>query len=363
MPVEQVVWRAGNTPIRLKESSLDRENDLEEMICKDIDILNDQWLLMGRQVRTAYNKKIDLLAIDKTGSLIIIELKKKRTAREVVAQALDYASWVQKLDSTAIADIFKRFSRDYLSSEGILDQAFLNKFGYKLDEEDLNSSHQIVIVATELDLSSERIVQYLSNSNVPLNVVFFRIFKDGDNRYLSRAWLIDPAETQERATVQRTPEPWNGEYYVSFGHGLGRDWKDARKYGFISGGGGRWYSKTLNLLNKDDRVWVNIQKTGYVGVGVVYESAVKLYEFKVRADKGEVPLLEAQISADYHRKLVNDEDKAEYVVRIKWLKTVTINNAVSELGFFGNQNTVCKPTTPKWNYTVQRLKSAFGINS
>jgi RecB family endonuclease NucS len=77
MPVEQAIWRIGDTSIRLKDSSLDSEHSLEEMICKDIAILNDEWLLIGRQVPTAYNKSIDLLAIDATGSLIIIELKKK----------------------------------------------------------------------------------------------------------------------------------------------------------------------------------------------------------------------------------------------------------------------------------------------
>jgi hypothetical protein len=30
-----------------------------------------------------------------------------------------------------------------------------------------------------------------------------------------------------------------------------------------------------------------------------------------------------------------------------------------EIGLFGNQNTVCKPTTPKWRSTVDRLKQKF----
>jgi hypothetical protein len=33
--------------------------------------------------------------------------------------------------------------------------------------------------------------------------------------------------------------------------------------------------------------------------------------------------------------------------------------AVREVGMFGNQNTVCKPTTPKWRSTVERLKQHF----
>ena len=30
-----------------------------------------------------------------------------------------------------------------------------------------------------------------------------------------------------------------------------------------------------------------------------------------------------------------------------------------EVGMFGNQNTACKPTTPKWRTTVDRLKTIF----
>jgi hypothetical protein len=38
---------------------------------------------------------------------------------------------------------------------------------------------------------------------------------------------------------------------------------------------------------------------------------------------------------------------------------VPLEKAVREIGLFGNQNTVCKPTTPKWRSTVERLKEKF----
>ena len=34
------------------------------------------------------------------------------------------------------------------------------------------------------------------------------------------------------------------------------------QYGFICAGGGEWYSKTLNLLNVGDRVWLTIPGMG-----------------------------------------------------------------------------------------------------
>ncbi|MEZ5521990.1 MAG: hypothetical protein R3F08_11030 [Dokdonella sp.] len=127
----------------------------------------------------------------------------------------------------------------------------------------MNQSHQILLVASELDASTERIIGYLNARDIPINVLFFQVFQHGDDLLLSRAWMIDPGETQANvATARRSggeKEPWNSEFYVSYGSQ--RSWEDARKYGFISAGGGRWYSQTLRMLSPGDRVWVNIPKT------------------------------------------------------------------------------------------------------
>jgi len=54
-----------------------------------------------------------------------------------------------------------------------------------------------------------------------------------------------------------------------------------------------------------------------------------------------------------------DDDHAEYLVPVKWLDSKLIKTAFSETGLFGNQNSVCKPTTPKWSHTIERLKTDF----
>jgi len=41
------------------------------------------------------------------------------------------------------------------------------------------------------------------------------------------------------------------------------------------------------------------------------------------------------------------------------LDTVPENKAFNEISLFGNQNTVCQPTTPKWRHTVEHLKTYF----
>lgn len=136
-----------------------------------------------------------------------------------------------------------------------LDDAFRQRFGVKDPPEELNESHELYVVASELDNSTERIVNYLADQyGVAINAAFFRFFWDGGNEYLSRVWLIDPAEVEDKVVTRRVEEPWNGEYYVSFGEGETRTWADARKYGFISAGGGSWYTQTLQMLEPGSRV-------------------------------------------------------------------------------------------------------------
>jgi hypothetical protein len=358
MPIQHAIWKVGSQPSSLTTTTLLNEQLLEDMIVSAPCILSREWMLIGRQEQTGFGGRIDLLAIAPDASLVLIELKRNRTPREVVAQALDYASWVEQLTADKIVQIYQRFAQD-----GDLGADFKKHFGAELDEETLNDSHQIILVAAELDASTERIITYLNARDIAINVLFFQVFQHGTEQLLSRAWLIDPGETQSNVAattkVKGEKEPWNGEFYVSFGDTTSRSWDDAMKFGFISAGGGSWYSQTLKLLAPGDRVWVNIPKTGYVGVGIVREAVQSVNEFKVVTPEGERPCLEVLQQASLYQQHADDPEKAEYFVKVDWLDAVPTKNAVNEVGLFGNQNTVCQPSTPKWRHTVERLKTHF----
>jgi hypothetical protein len=274
----------------------------------------------------------------------------------VVAQAIDYATWVEGLKADEISNIFETYSKGRN-----LKDAFKAKFQVELEEENLNQSHQMVIVASELDDATERIIQYLAQRGIAINAVFFEVFSDGSEQFLSRRWFVDPATVQSGLTDHATTkEPWNGEFFVSFGDDEQRSWEDARKYGFVSAGGGAWYSRTLNLLKSGDRVWVRIPKVGYVGVGIVEGESIPANEFEVDENGKAVSILDIKTSAKYGSR-VNTDDQ-EFFVKIKWIKTFSRADAYDELGFFGNQNSVCKPTAPRWRSTVEHLKEKFQIN-
>jgi hypothetical protein len=365
MPVEFGIWRidSGINPVSF--GTMDLESRLEEILEKDITIASPNWMIIGRQVHTEWDGRIDLLAIDQQGNLVVIELKRNKTPRDILAQALDYGSWVRTLKSDGIAKIHSEYRAKYHPSEPdqSLDEAFLKRFALKSMPDELNDQHELVIVASSLDPSTERVVKYLAEYHeLSINALFFRTFKDVDREYLTRAWLTEPTTSSPAVTDTDLRGEWNGEYYVSFGVNDKRDWDDAVKFGFVSAGGGEWYTSTLRLLEPGARIWVNVPGVGYVGVGEVLESAVSIDDFRVKDSSGKsVPLRNLPVKAAGFTTAAENEEVAEYLVRVKWQKTVPLSGAIKEKGFFGNQNTVAKPKTPKWNHTVERLKKRFGI--
>lgn len=358
MPIKTEMWRINNGLEKVSFSSLDAEMKLESILDRDISIVDPGLMVIGRQVTTAFGKYIDLLAIDSEGHLAILELKRDKTPRDIVAQTLDYASWVQGLTYDDIVKIYATYdtTRNFES-------AFEQTFGTP-PPETLNEDHRLLIVAAELDNHTERIVNYLSsNYGVPINAVFFQYFKQGQNEFLSRSWLIDPVqvETQaSKAVKSRGKEQWNGiDFYVSFGDDKRRNWEDAVKYGFIAAGGGKWYSNTLSLLPVGARVFVYIPKVGYVGVGMVKEEIVRINDFMVKVDGKPNPILQLPHKAPDMGKDSNDPELSEYLVRIDWIATKPTKEAVWEKGMFSNQNSACRLRN---KFTVERLTEIFKLD-
>lgn len=364
MPLALHVYKLnGNEPQVIAPVSMDEEARLQDILAARIEIVDADLLVIGREVRTSWQSRIDILALNAAGHVVVIELKRHRTPREVVAQVLEYGCWVRKLDNSAIAEIYAAYLRSYRPSEvkQSLDEAFKAKFRIELPDE-LNTEHQLLIVAAELDDATERIVDYLTEAHdVPVNAVFFRLFRDGGSEYLTRAWLREPAQPGEVSPAQDERE-WNGESYVNFGESVSgtRNWEDARRYGFVSAGGGNWYTGPFNLLTPGSRIWVNIPGTGYCGVGLVEGPAVHVSEFQV---DGKPFLTLPRLG---HYSVAPDRpasESTEMLVPVRWLHHVSISDAVKEKGFYGNQWTVTQSTQPKWQHTVERLKARWGIAS
>jgi hypothetical protein len=138
---------------------------------------------------TDFKARIDLLAIDKEGTAYVIELKRGRTLREVVAQLLDHGAWVGRLSAERLT---RMFETGPYAADRTFQAAFDERFGGP-PPETINETHRLVVVASELDASTQRIVEYLLDSyGVPINAVFFSYFRDGQAEYLGRSLVEGP---------------------------------------------------------------------------------------------------------------------------------------------------------------------------
>ena len=363
MPVEMGLWRIdGDTPKRLSAATLPSEATLETYLEQDPSLLGERLLVIGRQVRTPHGKIVDLLAMDVEGNLHVLELKRDKTPRDVVAQVLDYGSWVSALDRDAVIDL----ANEHLDVP--FESAFEDVFGTSAPDE-LNAALQLTIVATDLDASSERIVTYLRTFGVPVNAVFFSYLEDDDRRYLARSGLAREDESEAGAPTNTTTRrgkraEWNGrDWFVSFGaYSGGRVWEDGRKYGFVSAGGGAWYSRTLRDLPKGARVNVCIPQQGYVAIGETTARAQRFDEVTVQVDDHPVRLAAVPLTGTYEHGedgTPETDEIAEWVVPVRWLTALPAERAYWEKGMFANQNSACKL---RQEFTLGRLAQHFKLD-
>lgn len=171
------------------------------------------------------------------------------------------------------------------------------------------------------------------------------------------AWFVSRLDG---ARPEPTPNDGN-DWYVSFGDGLGRSWADARRYGFISAGGGTWYSGTLRGVPQGARVFVHVADHGYVAVGETLGPARPFDEAEVLADGVWRPLAGLELRAPYRHVAdpadVTDEN-AEYVIPVRWMHAVDLDGAYWEGGMFANQHSACQLAQ---RFTIERVTERFGL--
>jgi hypothetical protein len=353
MPLEMKLWQVDGTKLRdLNTAAIDYERRLEEWICEDPSILGLDMIVLGSQINTGFGR-IDVLGITREGELVIIEVKRDRTPRDVVAQTLDYASWINALP-------YEEFERIALQHrKKTLGELFKQSFDSILPPEISGGNHRMLIVSAELDSSSERIVRYLAEKHgLNINAVFFKFFRNAGSEFLGRAWLIDPEELQERAEI-RHRRPWSGFWFVNVGEGEHRNWDDYRKYGYISAGQGEKYSKPLNKLAPGDKIFAYMRGIGYVGFGEVVSRAVPISEFAPPNE--DQPLLNLPLLAPKASENADDPVNSEWAVGVRWLRVFDRGDARRLPGMFANQNIVCKLTDQSTlTFVMQEFGAVLG---
>jgi len=202
MGTEIKTWQIKNNLLeplncKLKDNSRTEPYDLEPWIQSNPDILGSDISIIGNQV-SSKSGPIDLLGIDTSGNLIIIELKRDKLPREALAQAIDYASDVSSWSIEKVSEICS--SKTGKPLEEFYQEQFPN---VDLESIIINGIQRILLVGFSIESSLERMTEWLSDGyGVNINAIVLSYAKtESGDELLIRTSII--SEELERERVKK----------------------------------------------------------------------------------------------------------------------------------------------------------------
>lgn len=188
-------------PVSFSEMGFTERNHLQEWLAKQPDALGEDLLIIQKEFDgfDDTRERLDLLAIDKQGSLVIIENKLDDSGRDVVWQALKYASYCSTLSKTQIAEIFQK----YLDRSGFGQDAksliceFLGQEEFAEVVLNPGNDQRLIMVAAQFRKEVTSTVLWLLKHRVFVKCFRATPFKDGSDLFLTVEQVIPLPEAEE----------------------------------------------------------------------------------------------------------------------------------------------------------------------
>ncbi len=139
--------------ISFKDVGLKERKDLQEWIANNPSILGEELLIIQKEFDgfNNTNERLDLLALDKEGNIVVIENKLDDSGKNVVWQSLKYAGYCSSLKKEDIRSIYQQYLNKIGSSENaeILITDFLDKPDFSEVQLNQELTQRIILVAKE----------------------------------------------------------------------------------------------------------------------------------------------------------------------------------------------------------------------
>ena len=297
------IWEvdeAGKTAQRLETAgSAGMEAWLEDVLVRHPAMLMPGLQLVGRQTPTA-NGYLDLLGVDSEGRLVVFELKRKKLRREAVAQAVDYASWLDSLDDAEL----HRLIGENSGRGGIVDIGNFEEWYDSNDNWDSLESLRpvrIVLVGLGTDEPARRMADWLVGRGVEIDLLTFLGFRHGNRMLLARQ--IDHDDEQKpRSRIPRAEKDKNRLEAINRKldeYGMRDFWRDAvaalelnSRPSYKANLGITFYRRNTHTLSRGERQAashkVEIADLGEIRV-IFFPVAVELCLDEFQELKDEIP--------------------------------------------------------------------------
>lgn len=188
------------------ELGFSERNHLQEWLANHPSALGGEELLIIQKEFAGFDdtkERLDLLALDKNGSLVVIENKLDDSGRDVVWQVIKYASYCASLTKAQIVDIYQQYLNRYqVSSEAPQDATericeFLEAASF--DEVKLNTgnSQRLVMVAADFRKEVTSTALWLLAQGISVQCFKVTPYKMGEQLFMSVDQVIPTPEASE----------------------------------------------------------------------------------------------------------------------------------------------------------------------
>ena len=155
-----------------KSLGLDERHNLQEWIAKEPSSLGEDLLIIQKEFDGFADTKerLDLLAIDKSGNLVIIENKLDDSGRDVTWQAIKYASYCSSLSKSDVVEIYQKYLNDQCLKESAAENLsdFFDNRDLKDVDINVGNGQRIFFVAANFRKEGTSSVMWLLNSGLKM---------------------------------------------------------------------------------------------------------------------------------------------------------------------------------------------------
>lgn len=179
--------------------SIRERTHLQEWIAATPECLREDLLIIQKEFDgfDDTRERLDLLAIDKRGRLVVIENKLDDTGKDVVWQALKYASYCSTSKTRQIVEIYSQFLRSTLADAETAILDFIEE--ESLDEVVLNKGNdqRIFLIAANFRREVTATALWLLAHGIDLRCFRVTPYKMGEDILLNFEQIIPPPEAAD----------------------------------------------------------------------------------------------------------------------------------------------------------------------
>ena len=182
------------------ESNLKERQHIEEWLRKNPEIMGEELLIIGHEYDDfENNERIDLLAIDKEGNLVVIEVKRDNSGISVDFQALKYVSYMSRRTLKEIIEIYSKYIDDNsLQLDPIQEiMEFLNVDDESLLNDMINNTQRIIIIGKELDKRVLSVCAWLYENGINVKCISIKPYKYNEEIFIDTNQIIPPEKIEE----------------------------------------------------------------------------------------------------------------------------------------------------------------------